>query len=717
MAYHSRAEAYEPYEERLSSFSSPYTPSAEFFSNPASPVQPTRKGAYTSVPVRNISEASTIHPPGRMGTAMENILGRSKSREQQVLWGTKIHWFMPTAMVCLLIAGILGSLGHHFFYASLQGKQAEDQLMKVRYGTVLAYFTKVSLVGSVVLAYRQRIWHTMRQKAITLKGIDHLFAVVEDPTCFASKEIYFKAKLATAMAMATWLIPIASILSPAALTAQLTEVVSPNTTCKVPVLNFTAENTANWREPKKGRFGHSLCFFNTTPPPPRDGPVWFDQPSFVARKLQVLATFSGKPVQIATPCSNHNCTWKASFQAPWYNCTSKKQVEVALEMPKYINYTYDDLAPVGNKIYFASSDAEEYARPQPGYSDAVLDKQGIFENEPAIWFGYVYQTKRLSNDSGVVLPPNSKPPAAWKHEIQRHVMRCELQKASYTVNFSFVNNVQSANVSISDGTTVFTPPAGSSTFKPQDPGYKEFIAYHSLGLLVRGVVHGYVNKTNSSDPPVTSTSLSQSRLLSQETSFTVKNFKDEFQNFFQEIVLTLLSEPFLEIGAYEEVPCRMTRFENIFFYEMQGLWVGYAISAAIALLSITAGGVSIYWNGITSDTLFSKILVTTRNRTLDKLVKQYEGVCLGGDPFPRELEQTQLRFGVIDERETDDDRTKHAAFGTVEETIPILRGDSYKNLAAQGSHYQSSRSWTSGSPRAERYSESFQMDTRYAGPG
>jgi len=154
MAYRSRAEAYEPYEERVSAFSSPYTPGAEFFSDPPSPVQPTRKGAYTSVPVRNISEASTIHPQRRMGATMEDMLERSKSREQQVLWGTKIHWFMPTAMVCLLIAGILGSLGHHFFYASLQGKQADDQLMKVRYGTVLAYFTKASLVGSVVLAYR-----------------------------------------------------------------------------------------------------------------------------------------------------------------------------------------------------------------------------------------------------------------------------------------------------------------------------------------------------------------------------------------------------------------------------------------------------------------------------------------------------------------------------------------------------------------------------------
>lgn len=476
------------------------------------------------------------------------------------------------------------------------------------------------------------------------------------------------------------------------------------------------ENTANWKKPKKGRFGHSLSFFNTTPPPPLEGPLWFDQPSFVAQKLQVLATFSGKPIQIATPCPNHNCTWKASFQAPWYNCTSKKQAEVALEIPKFINYTFDDLAPVGSKIYFASSDSAEYARPQPGYNDADLDKQGTFANEPAIWFGYVLQTNRFSNDSRVVLPPNSKPPKAWNYEMQRYVMRCELQKANYTINFSFENNVQKTNISTSDGKPVFTPPAGSSTFGPLDPGYKEFMAYHSLGLLVREVAHGYVNKTNSSDAPVTSTSLSKSRLLNQSTSFTVPDFKAEFQKYFEEIILTLLSEPYLEIGATENVTCRQTRFENIFFYEVQGLWIGYAISSAVALLSIITGCVSIYWNGITSDTLFSKILVTTRNRTLDKLVKQYEGVCLGGDPFPRELKETQLRFGVIDERETDDDRTKHAAFGTVEETIPILRGDSYKRLAAHGSHYQSSRSWTSGSPRAGTYNESFQMDTRYAGP-
>lgn len=52
--------------------------------------------------------------------------------------------------------------------------------------------------------YRQRIWYTLRTEAITVKGIDRLFALTEDPTCFASKDVVFKAKVAAVMALATW---------------------------------------------------------------------------------------------------------------------------------------------------------------------------------------------------------------------------------------------------------------------------------------------------------------------------------------------------------------------------------------------------------------------------------------------------------------------------------------------------------------------------------
>lgn len=54
---------------------------------------------------------------------------------------------------------------------------------------------------------RQRVWQTLREKPVSLKGIDGMFAVVEDPTHFVTKELYTKAKIGTAMAVATWYIP------------------------------------------------------------------------------------------------------------------------------------------------------------------------------------------------------------------------------------------------------------------------------------------------------------------------------------------------------------------------------------------------------------------------------------------------------------------------------------------------------------------------------
>jgi hypothetical protein len=84
----------------------------------------------------------------------------------------------------------------------------------VRYGTALAFFTKSTLVGSVVLSYRQRIWQTFRSKAMTIKAIDSLFTATEDPTKFASLEMLKNAKVATFMALACWMIPLSAVFSP-----------------------------------------------------------------------------------------------------------------------------------------------------------------------------------------------------------------------------------------------------------------------------------------------------------------------------------------------------------------------------------------------------------------------------------------------------------------------------------------------------------------------
>lgn len=116
----------------------------------------------------------------------------------------KIHWYTPAMILVLFVGGLIGAVGHHYFYKSLDGRPAKNQLLMIRYGTALAFFTKSTLVGTVILCYRQRIWHTFRKKAMTLNAIDGLFSATEDITAFTILEMIRNAKLATLMALCSW---------------------------------------------------------------------------------------------------------------------------------------------------------------------------------------------------------------------------------------------------------------------------------------------------------------------------------------------------------------------------------------------------------------------------------------------------------------------------------------------------------------------------------
>ncbi|KAI8942476.1 hypothetical protein NX059_000543 [Plenodomus lindquistii] len=146
------------------------------------------------------------------------------------------------------------------------------------------------------------------------------------------------------------------------------------------------------------------------------------------------------------------------------------------------------------------------------------------------------------------------------------------------------------------------------------------------------------------------------------------------------MLITLLSEPALLLAETQTVPCEKTRVVVVYVYYPRDLWIGYAIVIAITVAFILVGAWSLHQNGVASDVLFSRILATTRNPTLDHLSV---GACLGGDPFPPDLSKTKLRFGVLledDPREGPLGRVEHCCFGTVGETKDIVKGGTYAGL-------------------------------------
>lgn len=170
---------------------------------PSTPTRPAR-------PMR--SRFKEVESPGSPGSPVESIAPKNTFNSRSGLAGEltgpvaqwKINWVIPASLLVLYVSGVIAAFGHHLFYASLDGKPAEDQLKMIRYGTALAFFVKSALVGACVLCHRQRIWHTLRKKAMTIKAIDGLFAATEDPLKFGNWEMIRNGKMATMMALCSW---------------------------------------------------------------------------------------------------------------------------------------------------------------------------------------------------------------------------------------------------------------------------------------------------------------------------------------------------------------------------------------------------------------------------------------------------------------------------------------------------------------------------------
>jgi hypothetical protein len=72
--------------------------------------------------------------------------------------GPGIHWYTPTMMVLLGLAGLFGGLGHHLYNAGLDGQPVIDAQWPQRWGVAMAFFVKMTLVGAVQMAVKQRAW-------------------------------------------------------------------------------------------------------------------------------------------------------------------------------------------------------------------------------------------------------------------------------------------------------------------------------------------------------------------------------------------------------------------------------------------------------------------------------------------------------------------------------------------------------------------------------
>ncbi|KAF1839391.1 hypothetical protein BDW02DRAFT_150583 [Decorospora gaudefroyi] len=648
---------------------------------------------YAPVQGRNESPGPSIRLARNSAFTLKSSLYHSKTEDAdtQALVDKRagevaqwhIYWTTPALVLLLFLAGFAAAVGHHMFYLHLDGHPATKQLMMVRYGTALAFFVKSTLVGIVIMCNRQRIWYTFRRKAMTINGIDGLFSATEDPTqFFRNGEMIRNGKLATLMAACTWLLPIASVLSPASLMSEL-RTLNETTTCSVAKLDFAHESTYNFRTMSPARF-KPLSFYNTTDVF-ANKPGWFDyydQPSKNARRLVFSSAYLKKPQPrenaSSTFCgSGWNCTYSITFTGPGYKCDDIDDSDTSAP------FMLDQMAPKGNFTYLANVDQGDYGHQDPTTDEASL---GVMKSEPVLWVGHAIRTsKRYDDDS-----PYAK---KWKYVHKSKIFKCVMQHTNYTFDMRYSPD-QSATSRKRDflrplvNTTFEVDPNNQSAWiaspasnyiRPKDEPetYKLTAAYHSLGALLRTFLRGSMEKQSIL---ITRSDISETRLVSGDPPYPVPNLKEEIQHLFEDMLITLLSDPTLVVVQAQDTSCKKSRTEIVYVYYRESLWIGYAIVIAITFAFMLVGAWSLYQNGVASDVLFSRIMVTTRNPTLDRLSV---GACLGGDPFPKELMKTKLRFGVLLEDQHKEDKVEHCCFGTMAETKSIIKGGTYAGLMTE----------------------------------
>ncbi|KAK4121688.1 hypothetical protein N657DRAFT_600860 [Parathielavia appendiculata] len=607
------------------------------------------------------------------------------------------------SMYILFSLGFAFAVGHHVFYNSLHGKPADDQIGMIRFGGLLSYAAKASLVAAVVFAYRQQIWVTVINNVLQLRTIDSLFAAVDEPQALWSWELFKKARIAVCLAVLAWLFPLTVILTPATLTvAPLTEVRDDR--CHgVRTLNFDGEKKKNWRRVDRlnGYRGISLSLWNSTVPESMglvDTPfneTFFDYWTGSSAPVELVTAQSAltgtviprRNVALEACGAGWNCSYEVSFMAPGYKCSElargQKLDEDDLKR-QGVPFNAGELAPNGDWAYIAETNVGEYFNEQvevlPGGAPKMKPPYpkhlGALRTEPVLWVGYSTLTRPGR-------PPENRDAPGWNTDFEAVVFRCEHYLTNYTVRFNHTFSEQVTTVlrrdhlypiinttvvpgkNAKDGTKDNTTAVPESNYiLPIDiETYRVTAAYHSLGQRMRAFING---KIRFSPYVQIETQASSTPLIDFETYLPSANLMSEMQHFYENITLSLLSNPQFVIVAWAaqpdrrsgisndtvtadpalSYPCTKTRVANAYVYNRRDLWIAYAVAIGAGLFAVVLGSAALSQNNFhVRDVHVSSIVAATRAPCLEDL--PWKASRWG--EVPREILETKLGYGVVSE--------------------------------------------------------------------
>lgn len=113
---------------------------------------------------------------------------------------------------------------------------------------------------------------------------------------------------------------------------------------------------------------------------------------------------------------------------------------------------------------------------------------------------------------------------------------------------------------------------------------------------------------------------------------------------YENITISMMLEPRLVSAKEATVLCKVESTSSIFRYCLWHLWTGYLVCLAFTTLAMISGAYALYCNSLCYDTLFSRILTSTRHGRLDEL---FDFISREGDEWVAMVVKWRRKAGVL----------------------------------------------------------------------
>ncbi|KAL6699856.1 hypothetical protein J3F84DRAFT_404815 [Trichoderma pleuroticola] len=587
-------------------------------------------------------------------------------------------------MVVMLLFGAAFSIGHHFFYQSLSGKPPPSsvyfsrlgggltgQQVNLAVGSVSAFLVSSAFGAVITTAADQALWAKVRTKTLKLGTIDSLATVTTGIWSIFDFRLWRESPIRMILVTIIWLISITSFITPATLNVGWLATTF-TALMRVPQIDFTSLNFANVQSQ------------------PNLSPVYaYSNPQYAVLQIVTGSTTGGYVLPISSPYEN--ATWQLEFPGPALSC---ENINEASALYRNISSNIHNATTAGAKGCARSFGYLSWVPTVNISSGAIspLPFPSLFNISDRNLSSIVYEQPSLplgplnGHDDGL---PNMT------------ITSCYMYNTSYTANFTYVNNIQSVNITTQGSfnnvsamrTIAGVAPVEIDQTPHNPPMYNvqgvETYAYEAVmdafgRMFVGAIVRDFYGDPYGNTMGVTiaadmaSTPLLRTKEFNFLQPLTVKGSMMSLkglvadtprlwnghsveaaanstipmarimEELFRNVTVSLMSNSLLQpnyssLYAPPDVPVTQTHYSLIYSYAANTLWLAYGIALGITLLSILLGVVSIYHNsGFSYTSKFSTIFRVAHCIDLSDTIQPEDKD--GKDPTPRYIKNLTVSF-------------------------------------------------------------------------